>query len=61
MNDLVDKIKEEFGTLRGKIISAVLAFVVAVLGAVQLGIVDVAEIASQFVGEAADQVEQANE
>lgn len=58
MNELVEKIKEELATLRGKVTAAVMAFIVAVIGAVQLGVVDLAEMANEFLGEQAEQVEQ---
>ena len=58
MNELVEKIKEELATLRGKVTAAVMAFIVAVISAVQLGVVDLAEMANEFLGEQAEQVEQ---
>ena len=57
----MNEIKEALKTLKGKVIAAVVAFVVSVLGAVQTGIVDFSEVAAAFVGETAAQVEQIDE
>lgn len=54
---IMETIKEALKTLKGKVIAAVLTLVVAVLGAVQTGIVDFSEVAAAFVGEKAEQVE----
>jgi len=58
MFGMIDTIKEALSTLKGKVVAAVIAFVVTVLGAVQVGIVDFSQVASAFVGEKAEQVEQ---
>ena len=54
----METIKEALKTFKGKVVAAVVALIVAVAGAVQVGIVDVAEIATTFIGEKVEQIDE---
>lgn len=53
----MDRIIEALKTFKGQLVTAAIALIVAVLGAVETGIIDLSDIAAAFIGDKADQVQ----